>query len=50
MHAIAAGAGIVVFPEGLKDNGQPVNWLHLTVASILMGLTAYGLSAFIHLL
>ncbi len=50
MHAIPAGADTVEFPEGLKDNGRPVNWLHFTVAAILMGLAGYGSSALVHLL
>jgi hypothetical protein len=50
MRSFAAEAEMLGFPEGLEDNSQPVNMLHLTVAIIAMSVTAYGLSAFVLLL
>ena len=50
MSPIAAGVEISEFPESIHDNGQPVNWRHLAVASLVMMMTACTLSAFTHLL
>jgi hypothetical protein len=50
MRSTATEAEMFAFPEGMEDNGQPVNMLHLAVAIIAIGITAYGLSLFAQLL
>jgi hypothetical protein len=50
MHAIAAEIGTFEFLDSPQDDGRPVNWLHLAVASIMMSMTAFGLSLFTQIL